>query len=152
VTLSVGSVTVDCNDVATVAGFWSAALGMPLDPDASPYMASLNRTGTQLPRFLFLKVPEATTAKNRLHLDLLVDQGVPRLREVARSSSSARRTWPTRTSGDTLGRCSQTPRATSSASPPDRDGSCSVRARTACVRVAYAVSRSLTACPRGDSR
>jgi len=84
VTLSVGSVTVDCNDVATVAGFWSAALGMPLDPDASPYMASLNRTGTQLPRFLFLKVPEATTAKNRLHLDLLVDQGVPRLREVAR--------------------------------------------------------------------
>jgi hypothetical protein len=84
VTLSVGSVTVDCNDVATVAGFWSAALGVPLDPDASPYMASLNRNASGLPRFMFLKVPEAKIAKNRLHLDLLVDRDVPRAEEVAR--------------------------------------------------------------------
>jgi len=83
-TLSVGSVTIDCNDVAIVSGFWSAALDIPLDPDASPYVASLNRTGTALPRFLFLNVPEAKTAKNRLHLDLLGDRDVPRAEEVAR--------------------------------------------------------------------
>ncbi len=83
-TLSVGSVTVDCDDVATTAGFWSAALSTPLDPGASPYMASLNRNSSELPRFLFLKVPESKTAKNRLHLDLLVDQDVPRAQEVAR--------------------------------------------------------------------
>jgi len=83
-TLAVGCVTVDCDDVATVAGFWSAALEIRLDPDPSPFMASLNRTGTALPRFLFLKVPEAKTAKNRMHLDLLVDTSVPRTEEIAR--------------------------------------------------------------------
>lgn len=82
--LSVGSVTVDCADVARVAGFWSAVLDIPADPGASPYMASLNRSGPDLPRFLFLKVPEPKTAKNRLHLDLLADPGVPRDQEVAR--------------------------------------------------------------------
>lgn len=30
-TLSVGAMTLDCNDVSAVAGFWSAALGLPLD-------------------------------------------------------------------------------------------------------------------------
>lgn len=83
-TVSVGAVTIDCKDVATVAGFWSAALGMPLDAGASPYFASLNRAGNELPRFLFLKVPEPKTAKNRLHLDLLVDAGTPRSAEVDR--------------------------------------------------------------------
>ena len=83
-TLSVGFVTMDCNDVATVAGFWSAALDIPLDPDPSPYFVSLNRTGPELPRFMFLKVPEGKTAKNRMHLDLLVDAAVPRGQEIAR--------------------------------------------------------------------
>jgi hypothetical protein len=82
--LSVGCLTVDCNDVATVAGFWSAALGVPLDPEPSPYVASLNREGADLPRFLFIRVPEAKSAKNRLHLDLVVEQGGPRAREVER--------------------------------------------------------------------
>lgn len=83
-TLSVGSVTVDCDDVAKVAGFWSAALDIAVDPDPSPYFASLNRSSSDLPRFLFVKVPEAKTAKNRLHLDLLVDELAPRSQEVAR--------------------------------------------------------------------
>lgn len=82
--LSVGFVTIDCRDVAKVAEFWSAALGIALDSEASPYFASLNRTGPTLPRFMFLQVPEAKTAKNRMHLDLLVDAAVPRDEEVAR--------------------------------------------------------------------
>lgn len=83
-TLEIGSITVDCDDVATVAGFWSAALGIPLDADASPYVASLNRHGAQLPRLLLLKVPEAKSAKNRMHLDLLIQEGTSRDDEVAR--------------------------------------------------------------------
>ncbi len=83
-TLSVGCVTIDCADVGRVAAFWSAALDIPVDEGASPYVASLNRTGAALLRFLFLKVPEAKTAKNRMHLDLLVDARGPREKEVAR--------------------------------------------------------------------
>lgn len=83
-TVSVGFVTVDCDDVSTVAEFWSATLGIPLDPDASPYMASLNRKSAELPRFMFLKVPEPKTAKNRMHLDLVAEQGVSRAEAVAR--------------------------------------------------------------------
>jgi len=84
VTVSVGSITIDCAEVATVAGFWSAALDLPVDEGASPYLASLNRAGSTLPRLMFLKVPEGKTAKNRLHLDLLVDGDTPRDAEVAR--------------------------------------------------------------------
>lgn len=83
-TISVGAMTLDCDDVSTVAEFWSAALGVPVDDGASPYMASINREGSALPRFMFLKVPESKTAKNRLHLDLIVDGSVPRKDEVAR--------------------------------------------------------------------
>ncbi|CAN5420483.1 VOC family protein [soil metagenome] len=83
-TLSIFSVTVDCSDVAKVAGFWSAALDMPIDPEPSPYMSSLNRTGSDLPRFMFIKVPETKTAKNRLHLDLLIEDSAGRAEEVGR--------------------------------------------------------------------
>lgn len=83
-TVSVASVTVDCGDVANVAEFWSAALDIALDPEPSPYLASINRGGSDLPRFLFIKVPEGKTAKNRMHLDLLVENSVPRAQEVAR--------------------------------------------------------------------
>jgi hypothetical protein len=83
-TLAVGAMTLDCNDVATVAEFWSAALDVPIDPGASRYMASINREGAELPRFMFLKVPESKGAKNRLHLDLIVNGPVLRGDEVAR--------------------------------------------------------------------
>lgn len=83
-TVCVGCLTVDCDDVARVGGFWSAALDIPLDPDPSPFMASLSRSGPALPRFMFIKVPEPKTAKNRMHLDLLVENSGSRADEVAR--------------------------------------------------------------------
>lgn len=83
-TLSIGELTVDCNDVAIVSAFWSATLGIPVDAGASPYMATLNRDSAELPRMLFLRVPEAKTAKNRFHLDLVADGSTPRADEVAR--------------------------------------------------------------------
>lgn len=82
-TLSISTITLDCDDVATVAGFWSEALDIPLDPEPTEYFASLNRQGAALPRFLFIKVPERKTAKNRLHLDLVTD-AAPRAAEIDR--------------------------------------------------------------------
>ncbi|MGI8723263.1 MAG: VOC family protein [Geodermatophilaceae bacterium] len=35
-------------------------------------------------RFMFIKVPERKTAKNRMHLDLRMEKSVPRSLEVAR--------------------------------------------------------------------
>ena len=83
-TVSINSVTVDCDDVATVSAFWSAALDLPVDPEASKYFASINRGAADLPRFLFIGVPEGKSAKNRMHLDLVVEGSVPRDAEVAR--------------------------------------------------------------------
>ena len=66
-TVSLQHLTFDCDDTAVVASFWSAALGQPVDPDGNEWIHTITTPG---PRWLFLKVPEAKTAKNRLHLDL----------------------------------------------------------------------------------
>lgn len=90
-TISVGALTLDCSEVSVVADFWSAALGVPVDSGASPYMASINRESPALPRFLFLQVPESKAAKNRLHLNLVVDGDGSRGDEVARLERILRR-------------------------------------------------------------
>jgi hypothetical protein len=41
VTVKLAAVTVDCEDALTVARFWSAALGRPLDPNPSSEFASI---------------------------------------------------------------------------------------------------------------
>ncbi len=40
-TVSVAYMTVDCDDVAALAEFWSAALDLPVDPEPSPDVASV---------------------------------------------------------------------------------------------------------------
>jgi hypothetical protein len=79
VTVKLAAVTVDCEDALTVGRFWSAALGRPLDPNPSSDFAAIGMTehrdvrGWRLggdPTWLFAKVPERKTAKNRMHLDL----------------------------------------------------------------------------------
>lgn len=64
--ITLTSVTFDCADAAELASFWSAALERPVDDGASPDFAVI--TGT--PGFMFLRVPEAKTTKNRCHPDL----------------------------------------------------------------------------------
>jgi predicted enzyme related to lactoylglutathione lyase len=74
------AVTIDCDDALTVARFWSAALDRPLDANASSEFASIgmpdhrDTTGWSIagdnPTWLFAKVPEPKTAKNRMHVDL----------------------------------------------------------------------------------
>ncbi|HEY3904182.1 MAG TPA: VOC family protein [Streptosporangiaceae bacterium] len=72
-TLRVGNITVDCDDVLKVARFWSAALDRPLDPGGDAGFASIGSgdAGRAAPAWYFEKVPELKTAKNHMHLDLV---------------------------------------------------------------------------------
>ena len=78
-TVKLAAVTVDCEDALTVGRFWSAALGRPLDPNPSSDFAAIGMTdhrdvqGCRLgghPTWLFAKVREPKSAKNRMHVDL----------------------------------------------------------------------------------
>jgi hypothetical protein len=70
-TLSLAQVVFDCEDAAALAGFWSQVLDRPVDPDPNPFFATLGRSaGEGAPAWMFIKVPEPKTVKNRLHLDL----------------------------------------------------------------------------------
>ena len=89
-TVKLAAVSVDCEDALAVARFWSAALGRPIDPDPSSGFAAIGMAehrdtqGWRLggdPTWLFARVPEAKTAKNRMHLDLTAPD---REAEVAR--------------------------------------------------------------------
>ena len=67
--MKIGNVTFDCNDAATLGSFWAALLEREVAPDASEYMAFLPGQ----PNLLFLKVPEERAGKNRVHIDLDID-------------------------------------------------------------------------------
>jgi Glyoxalase-like domain len=79
VTVTIAAVSVDCADALVVGRFWSAALGRPLDANPSSEFAAIGMVehrdtqGWRLsgdPTWLFSKVPEPKTAKNRMHVDL----------------------------------------------------------------------------------
>ncbi len=90
-TVQIASVTFDCSDALVVGTFWSAALDRPLDPQASSEYAAIGLAGRRDsggwapaddPTWLFVQVPEAKVAKNRVHLDVMapdVDVEAPRL-------------------------------------------------------------------------
>ncbi len=79
--ITLAAVTLDCEDAAATAQFWSAALGRPTDPGASEHFASIGMEGGDGNSWLFLKVPEPRTVKNRMHVDFVADD---REAEVAR--------------------------------------------------------------------
>jgi predicted enzyme related to lactoylglutathione lyase len=69
------SVQVDCADPVALASFWAqmfgAEVGEPMgDP---PQYVSVTPTAPGGPWLSFQRVPEGKTAKNRLHLDVTVD-------------------------------------------------------------------------------
>ena len=78
--LKLANVTFDCADTMLTAGFWSAALELPMKDGASPFFAALDGGDTG-PTWFFIQVPEGKTAKNRMHIDLEADDPVI---EVAR--------------------------------------------------------------------
>ncbi len=78
---SLVAVTIDCQDALVVGQFWSAALGRPIDPGGTAEFASIgfaehrDREGWSVspdtgPTWVFARVPEHKTAKNRMHVDL----------------------------------------------------------------------------------
>jgi len=81
--ITIASVTLDCADALTVARFWSAALERPLDPKASSDFAAIGFAGRRdtagcglvahdgESTWMFVRVPEPKTAKNRIHLDVM---------------------------------------------------------------------------------
>ncbi len=69
--VKVASITVDCEDPHRLGGFWSALLGVAVVEVGEDYV-ELARLAEDAPNLLFIKVPEAKSSKNRLHLDLVV--------------------------------------------------------------------------------
>jgi hypothetical protein len=73
-TLRIQCLCVDCRDPEMVAGFWEAALGWRRTHDTFEQIVLEPPEGSVedgvVPDLLFLRVPDPTPGKNRLHLDL----------------------------------------------------------------------------------
>jgi predicted enzyme related to lactoylglutathione lyase len=65
-------IVIDCVDVERVATFWSEVLGWPLvdDPRGYSWLSSTGKPDSPPPLLVFVRVPEAKTVKNRLHIDV----------------------------------------------------------------------------------
>ena len=78
------TVTIDCAEPARLADFWAAALGFEVAFSSEEEVVIEPRTDS-CPAVLFIKVPDAKTGKNRIHLDLNPDDQkaeVERLKEL----------------------------------------------------------------------
>jgi predicted enzyme related to lactoylglutathione lyase len=64
----VRNIAVDCADPYTLAGFWSAVTGRPIDAGHRPGDAEVVVTLETGTRLYFGRVPEGKVVKNRLHL------------------------------------------------------------------------------------
>jgi uncharacterized protein YndB with AHSA1/START domain len=69
------NITFDCADHALLAQFWSQVTGFVLDGMGEEWAALHDPRGVG-PRLLFYRVPESKTVKNRVHLDISVDDRV----------------------------------------------------------------------------
>jgi predicted enzyme related to lactoylglutathione lyase len=63
-------VTLDCNDLDAEARFWAAALGCDVEGVIEGRYMALSGPGISL---TLQGVPEGKTVKNRMHIDLLVE-------------------------------------------------------------------------------
>ena len=69
-------IQVDCADPVALATFWSSVLGAEIDRPGlgdPPHYLALVPDRPDQPVLTFQRVPEPKTAKNRLHLDIAVD-------------------------------------------------------------------------------
>jgi predicted enzyme related to lactoylglutathione lyase len=92
---TVQHVIFDTADPQLVAGFWSQALGRPIEDDWGDFVRlSPDDAGT---RIAFAAVPEPKSAKNRLHIDLNTDNREHTVAELVAVGASV---IETRTSGE----------------------------------------------------
>jgi predicted enzyme related to lactoylglutathione lyase len=68
--IAIGNVTVDSEHAAELAGFYGALLSRPVDAGGSEFFATVGRESGAVPVLMFVKVPDRTPGKNRVHLDL----------------------------------------------------------------------------------
>lgn len=74
---SILNVTFDCRDAALLARFWSEVTRWPAskqDMPGNPFWL-VARSGGGGVQLVFVEVPEARTVKNRVHLDLVPEEG-----------------------------------------------------------------------------
>ena len=80
-------VIVDCKDPEAMAAFWGPALGVGVRGRWEQYVA-LEPVAPGAPSVCFQTVPEAKSTKNRVHLDLEVDDLDGALARVASLGAS----------------------------------------------------------------
>lgn len=67
-------ITIDCEDPAQLASFWSALLNRPVsDEHGDRGWATIGSRFDDQPRLTFQAVPEPKSTKVRIHLDVQVD-------------------------------------------------------------------------------
>jgi hypothetical protein len=66
-------ICIDCADPQRLAAWWAAALGEGEAHGSGQPYCTIAGAPHGLPELVFQRVPEAKTGKNRLHLDLYVD-------------------------------------------------------------------------------
>jgi predicted enzyme related to lactoylglutathione lyase len=64
------SVSFDAADALRLATFWAAVFGSDVDEESTSDKAFVEAAGWGGPNIWFNRVPEAKTAKNRVHFDL----------------------------------------------------------------------------------
>lgn len=82
--IEIHAVTIDCADPYELASWWSRATGLPLDERNGPGDDMVMLRTERDPFLLFIRVPEAKTTKNRVHLDVNGTEGRTRDQEVER--------------------------------------------------------------------
>jgi len=79
----VAAILTDCADPAATGGFWAEAAGYPV-AYAEDHITGLRAPAGVGPYLEFLRVPDAKTVKNRLHLDVAPYRGEDPAAEAAR--------------------------------------------------------------------
>ena len=65
-------VCLDCQNAERLVDFWKAAIGYRQLPESLPYVVLVPKEGHG-PALVLQQVPESKATKNRMHLDLHVD-------------------------------------------------------------------------------
>lgn len=68
------AVTIDCSDARTLAGFWAAVFDTSIESESGegPHYVDLRPVVGVVPLLRFQRVPERKALKNRVHLDVEV--------------------------------------------------------------------------------
>lgn len=74
-------VVLDCSDPGKLAEFWRDALGYRLYYSGAEYAVLVPEDGTASPLVL-QQVPEPKTGKNRVHVDIVVDDVEPEVERL----------------------------------------------------------------------